>query len=658
MTHSYHASMDSKHRPEDMIKFYQFAVRPAADIGWRSVWQSVIEYVIFISDTALSENALRRRLREEFRFVELGDSHLGERLDRLVQDGVLNSDRAGYSLSPRGAAAVETRRAANLATVRNFIEQVCASIEKRRISLSASDRRAVTRAIYRFITRFSESRTTASLAQIRSDPKSVLPHALLAYVVRSTCEFRAKDQQNLADAYLSAVEECVGQDHFVGFLWCMIQLYITVELLRLNPSGTSIKQRLFDACRVLLDTNILHDLLLPTREGHSVVSTLMKQMIGLSITPVVTDETLREWETRVQRAIHIREGDTQSQIARSNAFIVDHASEVMTNKIGWDEYIANLTSSKLKIRLQQLGIELIAPDWSALQHNNQEEYQLLHTAIDTAWESLWKGKKSPEQVTHDARHLLFVEAERSSSREIKSKCWFLSRDISVNVVSQSLKSRGAQPPLSVLPDVWLQTLSVFPCKVGCEATGTAEVMTEFLSSNWYYAFDVLSPELLDSLELASSDVCLDEEDPLKLVADAVVDMRINYPQAADLNSDLSAREKVLDQIIYDVQNAVVSSLHSQNSRMLTDLQEMQSRKGSRDVVLTVMALGSAIMLARLLLLSGIPVLYNHQALWLVAIGLGSLATIAMIWKDSREACLAVFRRKPTGDPQDTNGTDV
>ena len=179
------------------------------------------------------------------------------------------------------------------------------------------------RAIYRFITQFTESRTTASLAQIQSDPGSVLPSELFSHVVHSTTEFRKREQRDLANAYVSAVEETLRDDHFAKFLWSMIQLYFIIELLRLNPAGASLKQHLFGQCTVILDTNILHDLLLPSQEGHSLISTLIQHMVGLSIIPVVTDETLREWEKRVQRAIQIRRGDPRSQIARSNAFIVD-----------------------------------------------------------------------------------------------------------------------------------------------------------------------------------------------------------------------------------------------------------------------------------------------------------------------------------------------
>ena len=140
LTVCYTSEVRQRSLAKDFLKFYQFAVQPAADIGWHSAWHSIIEYTIYRSDTSLSENALRRRVREEFHFIRIGDYHLGARLDELVQSGVLDSSRSGYSLTKQGRAEVEKRRASNLETVRNFIEQVCAEIQRQGLLLAAPDK--------------------------------------------------------------------------------------------------------------------------------------------------------------------------------------------------------------------------------------------------------------------------------------------------------------------------------------------------------------------------------------------------------------------------------------------------------------------------------------------------------------------------------------
>jgi predicted nucleic acid-binding protein len=392
-----------------------------------------------------------------------------------------------------------------------------------------------------FVTLLLETRSAAALAQLTEqyDARSTISD--LPYITLSA---QVLDSEPLGAAYILAVRKALGKPIFSRYLWMMLQRYMHMCLMRMHPSLDVFKQAFLAETVVYLDTTVLIEALLPSEEFHSACRSACDYMNALGIRAVVTTHTLDEFTRVLEDANRLQ--TTSVATGHRNPFVRNFESSRKILEGPWDTFYQTLVRD-LKPLLRSLGIDVDEHDYSEL--TEEPGFAAVTEATATAAISLGWSKR-PEIVRHDAL-LLFLIRKLRQEAVGSGRYWFLSDDFSVYLASRALGVSG-EPPLSVTPDVWLQTLSLFPVR---DKTITDEFSRDaargvmgFLGSKWSEGLPEFSrAEVRDILQPALTGKGFTPVALLKRAEEKLLQEWLETsPQARDTNTWGSYASSLLD----------------------------------------------------------------------------------------------------------------
>jgi hypothetical protein len=465
----------------------QFVLVSPDATDYRTLWEALILFVLYLEPTPHTVPATTNFLRESFRFGSLTEAAIAEHLEKLVLDGKVHRTQHGRWESYDLAPDVREEMRGDLSRAKQARSKLLNYVFDRattNVRVDTGTIRDLRTAVDRFFALFLESRTVASLANLPDLPDL---RGDIFYLQCIELSARTIRSQELRQRYSKALSDAVQEDVFRDYLWDTLRRYVSMCVMRVQPSAGAFSEVFFDSSSILLDTNVIISLMLSSETQHRVATSVCDYMHVVGFDVRVTAETLHEFYQVFDVANRLPDRD-RADTKHENPFIRDYArKEAQQLACSWDDYCLQVRT-RLDPELTRFGI--VRDDTPLDSLLADAEFANAQQAIGEAVTRL-KRRKGPDALRHDAlliSYVLKIRTEQSHDR--RARTILLTADLTLylacKLLGRTVETKTPSP--AVMVDVWLQTLALFPLR-GPEVSrnllrDAARAVSEFLTSEY------------------------------------------------------------------------------------------------------------------------------------------------------------------------------
>lgn len=558
--------VDISERGKRLDKYLQFVLNRASGSMRDDFYMSLAEYGLYLNkNEAAIPNEISGRLVREFHSLELTEdltAYILETCMKRHRVRRLKTMPVRYCLTKGTWEEIERRIRQKSEIRRSARCALVAKVEQKYGRLSEDERRHVEATLYSFISLYLTSRTLASLRQLldltqTGNTLDITEFAPALSLAVPTAGFT----QNLGFALEGALTEVISRPEFARFLYTALQTYVCFEVLQVDPDCTCLVEEFVKHGIVYFDTNFICDLLLPTRAGHAVAGAAWRQTRDLGFDLRITWRTEEEYKDHfetVDRTFRSQPAWEMKELARHDfAFIKDFWDTEGKDGASWDSYYLRLCKGFEDI-LSEYAIRIDRTTADFTQHS---DFEVFCTAVSASTKGLGWEPKLRKIEEHDAFHLLMIKEMRAEEKlqEWGAKHWFVTQDKTLYPASFLLADRRT-PPLSVLADTWLQTVSLFPFRNDDKLARTIpEILSDFLTCDALQAVVTPPPKKIKSV-----------------LAPVRAYQEWDYPRKLEW-----AREKLIKDKIVAPQDRALAGLSKLSSQFEADLLKSISEQRER-----------------------------------------------------------------------------
>lgn len=455
-----------------LIRISQFIIRKESEDFGKNCQDALVKTVLLISGNAgLSFPEIMKEIEQQMGIKNFPVSTIKSVVERLsVQKVEIYEKEGKYFLEGDVYEKMKETSTERRKVLASFESSIKAKMQTKlkKTSLDATDIDLVFEALYEFLVKWlhSESSFVANLLFYKKKVTAPdFPTKILDEIVEKV------QDSNLRQAIKNSILETFWESEKVstGFLYEVLQSYLHLELLNIDPECRCLQRVAFSNKTLVLDTNILMALFLKRDLMHEGTIETLSLARDLGINLVFTKRTKQEWLWGLERASEefrsIQDAKPSLLETLGNVFILSYLKENEINSsLTWQGFY--LQMRQLEKFTSERGIKYwYKKEFELDKLPNKEFFDPLDGRVYSC-AKLRGNIKSKDVCEHDAYHLLLVRKlrEEHPTDILGPSHWFLTYDTSLICADEGLNEfikAPFDPPSSMLANMWITMIAPF-----------------------------------------------------------------------------------------------------------------------------------------------------------------------------------------------------
>lgn len=454
-----------------LVRISQFIVRKESEALAKDCQDGLVKTILFnVGNTGLSVPEIKNEASRQMNLKNFPAPVIRGAVRRLVEEkGQLREESGKYYLKAEEFQKMEktiTERAETLDSIESAIKAKMQ--EKLKTKADAKVLEVSTEVLYEFLIQWFSSESDFVANIILSTKEFKAPDFPMQILEKALDRVEKKDlKQAIRNSILETFEK--PQKGLIRFLLAVLQNYLHLELLNIDPECKCLQEVAFSSKTLILDTNILMGLLLKSLPRHKGTNEIVSLARDLGINLAFTKRTKRELFMVLELADEdfkaIR--STRPSLLRNldDNFIRSYFIESANNpSLTWQGFY--LQMRQIEKLAGERGIKfLYRKEFDLDKLPSKELFEPLSGRV-YACARLRGNPKSKAVSQHDAYHLLLVRKLRDEvpSDMLGPSFWFLTYDTSLLCADEGLNDflkTPLAPPSSFVADLWLTMIAPF-----------------------------------------------------------------------------------------------------------------------------------------------------------------------------------------------------
>jgi len=481
-------------KKEVLIRISQFIVRKESAALTKDCHDGLVKTVLFaVGNTGLSIPKMTNEIEKQMGVKKFPASIIQSSVGRLCDEKKELLEKSGkYFLENEEYEKMKETITERRHTL-DHIESIIKAKMQKELKKAKVDAKALGVALevfYEFLVTWFSSESSF-VANLLLHKKKFTAPDFPAHILGKTLQ-RVTDD-NLRQAIQHSIFELfeAPKETLVRFLYGVLQNYLHLELLNIDPECRILQKVAFSKKTLILDTNILLSFFLESHPKHEGTAEILSISQELGVNLVFTKMTKQEWLAHLEGAHEefrtIR--STRPSLLRKleDVFITSYFKEkAVTPSLTWQGFYLQMRQIENLAKAKRIGF-WYKKELSLDSLSNKEFFDPVSGRVYYCAKIVGnpKGKKVCQ---HDAYNLLLVRKIREDypSDILGPSCWFLTHDSSLlcadEGLNEFLKDQFA-PPSSFLADMWITIIAPF---LGAEisASTLAETFVHLMKTNF------------------------------------------------------------------------------------------------------------------------------------------------------------------------------
>jgi hypothetical protein len=450
-------------------RFIQYVFRPETKILRESLIENVAEMAIYLyGNKGVSVSLVHNIVQNQMK-INLEVSVLKEALESLIEKNIAIKKEEKYFLTKSRVKETDGIIKERVNFFKDIEKEFIKFLGKMLPDVNPEQERAGMQLLYECLASIftNESKLVSSL--LRLSPEDV--EFIIDY--KPPAELLKEVLTNIGDEKFgkcvgAAVVHLFGDPRFSEFLHIAAQNFIFFEVLNLDPQCRFIEREAFSEKTLLLDTNFIIALLLPSDLRHSIATKLAWFSRKLGITLSITKRTEEEVKDELEHSntIFRRLGFKKPDILKSidDEFIASYALEKERKpSLTWNEFYSKMKA--LHALLSKWAIVVFDVGDVGYEVSRSKLLPEVKSYVLTCCKEVTGRIKTEKVAEHDAYHILLVRKLRSAHQDVLGpKFWFLTFDNSLLCVDRAInKLTGSryEAPSSMMGWAWLELIAPY-----------------------------------------------------------------------------------------------------------------------------------------------------------------------------------------------------
>ena len=500
-------------------------------------------------------------ISENFFIKEIPYYVLKSYANNLVKDGILLESNLKYTLIDEKINELKEIQNKRLDIKKLIINEIYEIINKLSfIKKTKMKKKDLENVINDIISTFFTRAAKIVAGYIYDEKKLIFDIPELEDIIISKLSFIDEEEQRLK--IKESIMDFIKSSTLINeFLYDMFEIYVYFEILNINPE-THIK---IPITQVYFDTNVLLDLLLPTRNSHRLVNQIVQISKELKIDIKYSFWTNQELMRVIEEYEKAKELSADSLkgwgYTDKDGLIQDYLIEKEENpSLSFEGYCVGLKTRFKNLLLKKYDIKL---DETEYDFDDKIIRQI--RGVINKYQNIYRSYKSKEAVEHDA-YVLELQ------RNIKSS-WLITRDYSLFYISRTLLDQKIiQRPLSVNVNVWIQALNFVRPPLNKKTS--IDAFKQFISKPQTSAFSNININRLFAVAFPwIKSNYFTPEDYQEIISTKFIEDHLIIPQ--DEDSPLLTFENVLPEILDEITIKKVQKLERTNEELKEQIKSLQ-----------------------------------------------------------------------------------
>jgi len=432
--------------------------------------ESIVEMCVFRSTHEGCDLARIRNIAESSLEISLEPTMLGAAADRLNEKNILTRKNNVYFLNnerKKGIRNIIARRKQSLDVMETTFKK---ELKKKFRKLTIEQEKQGLELLYEFLALLYSTESRFVSANLRLAPEDI--EVLSSYKppkeMFESLLSQVKDER-FAKSIGAVIVSLFEDRRFSMLLQTTAQNFVFFEILNLDPECRFIEKEAFSEKYLLIDTNVLIALLLPSETRHSLAGQALYYSKRIGANVAITKRTEEEFKDELKHAnIRFKNlGSNKLEFLMSvdDEFIASYALEKKKNRsLTWHDFYMKL--KPFRTILSKHGISVI--------DEGDLSYEVLHSKIfpETTSYVLTCSRatqriKGKSVIEHDAYHILLVRKLRAKDTRdsfLGPKYWFVTFDNSLLCVDKAvneLLGSKYEAPSSMMAWAWLELITPY-----------------------------------------------------------------------------------------------------------------------------------------------------------------------------------------------------
>jgi hypothetical protein len=430
---------------EQLQKFAMY-VFPKEAVEIRSALHgSIVETVLFFDSRAsIDRKTIRNEVERRFG-LGFEQTSIDSAIDESVKEGNLKERNGRFYLAgPRKneiGKILERRRKLQVKLEKTFLSACRAEWKSQD---SGKRNSTALNYLYKFLSRLFLSESSLLCEVLRCSEKDVSsikhyepPRKILNDTI---AEVEETDFRGALERGCMAIFK---QKDTIEFLDAVGRNHLYFQILNIDPQCRLYQKKMFSEKVLLLDTNFIIKLLLPTAQSHEVAvrcaDLSLKLGVQLQFTKTTKEEYLYQLAQSNRRFRELPSTRLDTLLSLDDDFIASYASEKQKNpRLEWGDF--HYKYRAFETLLNRWGIAEYRQALPPFEVYEEETRNRVASYVLTCAKSLTKFIKSDSVSHHDAYNLLLVRKLRESETpsSFGPKFWFLTFDNTLLCVDKAI----------------------------------------------------------------------------------------------------------------------------------------------------------------------------------------------------------------------------
>lgn len=461
-------------KKETLIRVSQYVFRRESQALSEECQDSIVEMALYLSENkGLNAVEIKKYIESNFNFSNYRMFLISKSLDRLQNiKKVINIRGEKYFLKDERISEIDDIIKKRKFILEKFLTELINNLKKRYPSLSSEQIEKVNQVFYEFLASWFiiDSKFVTNILMSK-EKIALIPQIPPTILEKSLKKIKPKKLRNALKKSVLELFSKLDRE-FVKFLFEMAQNFLYIELLNLDPEFRLLERSAFSRKTIILDTNFIMSLLLPSRPTHEVSKRILSISQSLGVNFAFTKRTRKEWINVLDKANERYKilKNTRPDILReiNDDFIKSYFIETSSNSLSltWEGFY--LEMKRLEDRLKEYGVQYL---YKKTYEKMKELYEteLFEKVIEKTRHcamSIAGNIKNKDVSEHDAYHLLLIRKLRESNQPdiLGPQYWFLTYDTSLPCVDEAINEETlsyGEPPSSILAEIWLELIAPF-----------------------------------------------------------------------------------------------------------------------------------------------------------------------------------------------------
>jgi predicted nucleic acid-binding protein len=460
-------------KKDALIRISQFVIRKESEAFARDCQVGLIKTILFnVGNTGLSASGIVEEVHKQMGLKNFPTSIIQSVVDEASAKNMeIYEKNSEYFLENEEFEKMKKIIIERKRLINSFESALKGKMQEKTKKLQSATDAAETalQVLYDFMVTWFSSESNFIANLLRTKKQIGLPDfplKILDEILKKVANVELR--QVIRDSMLETFKDL--ETDLGKLLYELIQNYVHLELLNLDPECRHLQKIAFSKKTFVLDTNILMALLLEGHPSHEAICDIISITGDLNVNLVMTKRTEIEWLWSLERA------NEQFQTVRSkrpsllpsldDVFIQSYFKMyASTPSITWQGFYLQMRQVKSLVKEKRVNY-WYKKEFELENLPNKDFFEPLVGRVYYCSMARGGEPKRKEVSEHDAYHILLVRKLRDENGPdiLGPSCWFFTLDTTLICADEGLNQFLKNPfdsPSSFLADMWIPIIGHF-----------------------------------------------------------------------------------------------------------------------------------------------------------------------------------------------------